>query len=110
MPRQAVCYQRIQTGLSPEMANADKNRRFLLGVCPWNFTDDIQKQFLHPLYITSNFVQHFKAMRVSPKMLNSGQNWRFFVPHDLEIWWMTLKNNRPLCSAALSFVHHVSYA
>ena len=27
-------------------------------------------------------------------MLNSGQNWWFFVLHDLEIWWMTLKNNR----------------
>ena len=27
-------------------------------------------------------------------MLNSGKNWRFFVPHDLEIRWMTLKNNR----------------
>ena len=23
-----------------------------------------------------------------------GQNWRFLVPCDLEIWWMTLKNNR----------------
>ena len=27
-------------------------------------------------------------------MLNSGKNWRLFVPHDLEIWRMTLKNNR----------------
>ena len=26
--------------------------------------------------------------------LNSGQNWRFFVPCDLEIWWMTLKNDK----------------
>ena len=30
----------------------------------------------------------------SPKTLNSGQNRRFFVPCDLEIWWMTLKSNR----------------
>ena len=31
----------------------------------------------------------------SPETLN----WRFFVPHDLENWWMTLKNNRaPLLS------------
>ena len=29
-------------------------------------------------------------------MLNSGQNRRFFVPCDLQIWWMTLKNNRAL--------------
>ena len=29
-----------------------------------------------------------------PETLNSGQNRRVFVPCDLEIWWMTLKNNR----------------
>ena len=29
----------------------------------------------------------------SLETLNSGKNWRFFI-HDLEIWWMTLKNNR----------------
>ena len=27
-------------------------------------------------------------------MFNSVKNCRFFVPRDLEIWWMTLKNNR----------------
>ena len=27
-------------------------------------------------------------------MLNSGQNRQFFVPYELEIWWMTLKNDR----------------
>ena len=32
----------------------------------------------------------------SLETLNSGQNWRFVVPHDLEIWWMTLENNRAL--------------
>ena len=30
----------------------------------------------------------------SPEMLNLGKNCRFFVPRELEIWWMTLKNNR----------------
>ena len=30
----------------------------------------------------------------SPETLNSGQNRRFFVLCDLEIWWMTLENNR----------------
>ena len=30
----------------------------------------------------------------SPEMLNSGQNRLFSVPRDLEIWRMTLKNNR----------------
>ena len=30
----------------------------------------------------------------SPETFNSGQNQRFFVLCDLEIWWMTLENNR----------------
>ena len=30
----------------------------------------------------------------SPETLNSGQNRRFFVLCDHEIWWMTLENNR----------------
>ena len=29
----------------------------------------------------------------SPETLNSGQNQQFFVLCDLEIWWMTLKND-----------------
>ena len=48
----------------------------------------------------------------SPEMLNSGQNWRFFVKRDLEVWWMTLKNNRApllyyikLCAAFQSHWH-----
>ena len=34
------------------------------------------------------------TLSYSPETLNSGQNWRFFVPCDLEIWWKTLQNNR----------------
>ena len=30
----------------------------------------------------------------SPETLDSGQNQQFFVLCDLEIWWMTLKDNR----------------
>ena len=30
----------------------------------------------------------------SPEMLNLVQNWQFSVLCDLEIWWMTLTNNR----------------
>ena len=40
-------------------------------------------------------------------MLNSGQNQGFFVPCDLEIWQMTLRNNRHIFYANLNFVHHV---
>ena len=40
-------------------------------------------------------------------MLNSGQNWPFFVPPcDLEIWCMTLKNNRAPLLYYVKFVHH----
>ena len=30
----------------------------------------------------------------SPETFNLGRNWRYFVPGDLEIWWMTLEKNR----------------
>ena len=30
----------------------------------------------------------------TPETLNSGRNRRFVVPCDLEIWWMTLENDR----------------
>ena len=47
----------------------------------------------------------------SPEMPNLGQNRRFLEPCDLEIWWMTLKNNRaPLLSTIklyASFYHHM---
>ena len=45
-----------------------------------------------------------------PETVNSGHNRRFLVPCDLEIWWMTLKNNRAplLCYIKLcaSFLSH----
>ena len=35
----------------------------------------------------------------SPETPNLGQIWQFLEPYDVEIWWMTLKNNRaPLLS------------
>ena len=61
--------------------------------------DDLDKQLgnssilCQALCIISNpFMQ--SNLSYSPEMLNLDQNWRFFVPRDLEIWWMTLKNNR----------------
>ena len=42
-----------------------------------------------------SFVHHFKAIsKFKRETLNSGQNGRFFVPCDLEIWQITLKNKR----------------
>ena len=43
-----------------------------------------------------------------PETLNSGQHQWFFVPCDLEMWWVTLKNNRAplLCRFKLCASFH----
>ena len=53
----------------------------------------------HLFYITSSFGHHFKSISESKLELQSrnaqfGSKSVIFVPFDLEIWWMTLKNNR----------------
>ena len=58
----------------------------------------------HLFYATSSFVHHFVAigefkLELQSGNANLGQIRRFLEPSDLEIWWMTLKNNRaPLLS------------
>ena len=53
----------------------------------------------HLFYTTLSFVHHFKAMGEFKPDYSSGQNQQFFVLRDLQIWRMTLKNNRaPLLS------------
>ena len=58
---------------------------------PWKTTG-------HLFYTTSSLCIISKPsvksnLSCTPEMLNSGKNQQFFVPCDLEIWWMTLKNN-----------------
>ena len=66
---------------------------------PWNLMDDLGKQYgtcsiLHQaLCIISNPSMNWNWI-YSQETLNSGQNRWFFVLCDLEIWWMTLENNR----------------
>ena len=53
----------------------------------------------HPFYAASSYVHNFVAISIFKLELQSGKaqfgsNQWFFVPCDLEIWWMTLKNNR----------------
>ena len=53
----------------------------------------------HLFYAISSFVQHFIAicefkLELESGKLYWGQNGQFFVPCDLEIWRITLKNNR----------------
>ena len=71
----------------------------------------------HLFYATSSFVHHFvaigefKNLSYSPKTPNLEQIWRFLEPCYLEIWRMTLQNNRAplLCYFKLcaSFHHHM---
>ena len=61
-------------------------------VWPW-------KTIGHLFYATSSFVHHFVAigelkLSYSPETTNLGQIQRFLELCDLEIWRMTLKNNR----------------
>ena len=68
-------------------------------VWPWSLMVDPEKQWgtssiLHQaLCIISNPSVN-STLSYSLEMLNLGQNWWFFIPCDLEIWWMTLKNTR----------------
>ena len=53
----------------------------------------------HLFYATSSFLHHFIAigdsnLSYSPETPNLGQIWRFLEPCDVEIWRMTLQNNR----------------
>ena len=86
-------------------------------VRPWNLMDDLKKKrqgsssiLRQALWIISKPAVN-SNWSYNPEPLNSGQNLIFFVPCDLEIWWMTLKNNRsPLLrqiKLCASFDHHL---
>ena len=69
-------------------------------VWPWNLADNPEKTIGHLFYATLSFVHHFKAigefqLKLQSGTLNSGQNRRFFVPCDVNIRRMALKNSRP---------------
>ena len=85
---------------SPETLNSGQNRRFFVlrnlkfKRWPW-------KTIGHLFLVASSFVHHLIAtsefeLELQSGTLNSGQNRRLFVPFDLGIWQMTLKNNRAL--------------
>ena len=70
-----------------------------LAVWPWKLTDDLEKQWstsfmlLQALCIISKPLVN-SNWSYSPETPNLGHNRRIFLPCDLEIWRMTLKNNR----------------
>ena len=88
-----------------------------LSLWPWNLTNDLEKPIGHLFYATSSFMHHFVAIGEFKLELQSGnaqfgsKSTIFLEPCDLEIWWMTLKNNMaPLLSTIklyASFYHHI---
>ena len=84
----------------------------LCSVWPWNLMDDgwfwktigTSSILCLPLSMISKPSVNTN-LSCSPEMLNSGQNWWFFILCHLEIWWITLKNNKtPLLS---NMRHHI---
>ena len=68
-------------------------------VWPWNLMDNIGKQqgtssILHQALCIISNPSVKSNLSYTPETLNSGKIGDFFVPCGLEIWWMTLKNNR----------------
>ena len=74
--------------------------------------DGWSRKTIGHFYTTPSFVHHFKSIgefKLELKSLetfNSGRNWRYFVPCDLEILWMTLETNRSPFYITLTFVQH----
>ena len=70
-----------------------------------------KKTIGHFFYTLLSFGHHFKSigefkLDLQSETLNSGRSWWYVIPCDLEIWQMTLQNNRHLFYAISSFVHH----
>ena len=83
----------------PETVNSGQNRLFFV-TCDleiwWMALKNNRAPLLCYIKLCASFQSHRwiqTAWSSSPETLNSGQNRRFFVPCDLEIWRMTLKNN-----------------
>ena len=81
------------------------NRRFF-SLCDleiwWMASKNYRAPIPHYIKLCASFQSHQwieSAWSYSPETLNSGQNQRFFVLCDLEIWWMTSKSYTapPLC-------------
>ena len=100
---------------SPETPNLGQIRRFL-EPCDLEIWRMTSKTIGHLFYATSSFVHHFIAigefkLELQSGNAQSGSNSAISAPCDLEIWRMTLKNNRaPLLSNIklyVSFHHHM---
>ena len=82
---------------NPEMLNLGKKK--ILSRVSLKFDGRPWKTLEHLFCDTSSFMHHFVAIGQFKLELQSGNSIRvkicdFFVPYDLEIWGMFLKNNR----------------
>ena len=100
---------------NPEMHNLGQISDFLSCVT-FKFDGRHRKSIGQLLYTTLSFAYHFKAtgefkLELQPGNAQFGSKSAiFFIPCDLEIWWMTLKNNRaPLLSniKRCASLHHM---
>ena len=83
---------------SPETLNSGQNRQFLVP-CDIEIWWMTLKKMGHFFYAMLSFAHHFKAFIKFKLKLQSGNgqfgsNSAIFSPCDLEIWQVTLKNNR----------------
>ena len=69
---------------SPETPNLGQNLRFFLAMWPWNLTDDLQQ----------SKSEGFDSCDRPSNLTQIGLQGSIFRPCDLEIWWMTPKNNK----------------
>ena len=62
----------------------------------WMTSKNNRAHLLYYIKLCASFQTHwgYSNCSCSPETFNLGQNWRFSVLCDLEIWWMTLTNNR----------------
>ena len=99
---------------SPETLNSDQNQWFCVP-CDveiwWGTLKNIRAPLLCYFKLWVSFCSHWWIWSYSPKTPSLGKKRRFFLLCDLEIWWMTVKNNRaPLLyniKLFASFHHHM---
>ena len=107
---QALCiisYSLVNSKLELQSGNAQSgsNSAIVRAVWPMKFDGWPWKTIGHLFYTTSSFVHHFVAigefkLELESGNAQSGSNSTILEPCDLDIWRMTLKNNRapPLSS------------
>ena len=92
----AICEFKFE--LPPGNTQIRDKSSVLHPVCPWKWRITL-KTIGHLFYATSRFAHHFIAISECKLGLQSGNaqfdsKLAFFVPYDLEMWQMPLKNNR----------------